>query len=275
MKTIIESQPGEQENFHGLSPEFGAPNQAMGLHDEIRELFSRVAKDRFPNPNRMAQETGVEQGSLSRFLNGKGSMRLDMAAKVLDQLGVKLSLPGEFPVDTTRQVLFADAKVVSVNGSVPPPNSESYLAVPLVGEAGAGPGMISKDEIESWVLVYRHHKSVQRRSNLIAVEIGKNQLSMVPTLHPGDIVLVDRESFEPSSYRELFLVRDPGQDGGGGKVKRVTLNGRGASTIITFSSDNTDGGFQPDSRPLSDYEGGLREAIIGKCVWGWTDLSGK
>jgi len=247
------------------------------LQKTIDWLKGEIDGGRFDNPNLAGKVLGLNATEVSKIYKAlKGATpRSDTLFLWLEKLGAKIIFPGVDGVDTTREIIFADAKVVSVNGSVPPPNQDEYLAVPLVGEAGAGPGMISKDEIESWVLVYRHHKSVQRRSNLIAVEIGKNQLSMVPTLHPGDIVLVDRESFEPSSFRELFLVRDPGQDGGGGKVKRVTLNGRGLSTIITFSSDNTDGGFQPDSRPLSDYDGGLREAIIGKCVWGWTDLSGK
>lgn len=247
------------------------------LQDTIDWLKAEIIGGRFENPNSAGKELGLNATEVSKIykaING-ATPRSDTLMLWLEKLGARIVFPGKGAPDTTRQVLFAEAKTVSVNGSVPPPASEDYLAVPLVGEAGAGPGMISKEEIESWVMVYRHHKSVQRRSNLIAVEIGKNQLSMVPTLSPGDIVLVDREAFEPSSFRELFLVREPGQEGGGGKVKRVTLNGRGHNTIITFSSDNVDGGFEPESRALAEYDGGLREAIIGKCVWGWTDLTGK
>lgn len=246
--------------------------------DSIEWLRSQIGKGkRFPSTLQMAKFLGLDEKKRTALYNAlKGSVPAsDNLMAWLDSLGARISLLGPGPVDTTRNVLFAAAQPVSVNGNVPLPDSEDYLAVPLVGEAGAGPGIVHKEEIESWIMVYKHHKSVQRRRNLIAVEIGKNQLSMVPTLYPGDIVLVDRDTFEPSSFRELFLVRERGQEGGGGKVKRVTLNGRGDSTIITFSSDNVDGGFQPESMPLREYEGGVREAIIGKCVWGWTDLSGK
>lgn len=247
------------------------------LQKSIEWLKHELDGGRFKNPNIAGRELGLNATEVSKIykaING-ATPRSDTLMLWLEKLGAKVVFPGKEEVDTTRQVLLANVKTISVNGDAPPPNSEDYLAVPLVGEAGAGPGIISKDEILSWVMVYCHHKSVQRRSNLIAVEIGKNQLSMVPTLYPGDIVMVDRDAFEPSSFRELFLVREPSQEGGGGKVKRVTLNGRGQNTIITFSSDNVDGGFEPESLPLAEYDGGLREAIIGKCVWGWTDLTGK
>ena len=116
------------------------------------------------------------------------------------------------------------------------------MAVPLVGEVGAGPGIVSQDEFLSWVLVYRKMSSVARRSNLLAVEVGKNQKSMVPLLHPGDIVLVDLDDFgQDTGFRppgNIYLVREPGQEGGG-KIKRVSITGKGENAVITYYSENT------------------------------------
>ena len=124
----------------------------------------------------------------------------------------------------------------------------------------------------------RDQQSVRTRSNLLAVEIGKNQISMTPTLHPGDIVLVDRDDWgQHSGYKSpgnIFLVREVGQEGGA-KVKRVALAGRNDSAIITFYSDNYEE-FEPEPHLLAqDYGGGLREVIVGRVIWAWSDVSRK
>jgi phage repressor protein C with HTH and peptisase S24 domain len=46
----------------------------------------------------------------------------------------------------------------------------------------------------------------------VAVSIGKGEVSMVPTLHPGDIVLVDRAEKAPDPPGKIMLVCEP--DGG-------------------------------------------------------------
>jgi hypothetical protein len=162
-------------------------------------------------------------------------------------------------------------------GDHPPPESEDYLAVPLVGEVGAGPGILSQEEISSWVLVYRRHRSVLRRRDLLAVEIGRNQRSMIPTLHPLDIVLVDREDFgEQTGFAppgNIFLVREPGQEGGA-MVKRVSLAGRGELATITFYSDNATE-YIPETYHLAQYGHDPRQAVVGRVIWAWADLSRK
>ena len=49
----------------------------------------------------LAERTGIERASLSRFLAGKRSLRLDMADKLAVYFGLKLTTPGKTP--TTRK----------------------------------------------------------------------------------------------------------------------------------------------------------------------------
>jgi hypothetical protein len=275
MKRIIDCQPACHENFHGLPLRFKAPSQSMGLHEEIRALFVRAAKDRFANTNRMALETGVEQGSLSRFLNGKGSMRLDMAAKVLDVLGARLVFPArkEEAKPQTRDIEFVKPRIVGVENGAPPPASEDYLAVPLAEEAiAAGPGLMPQDALRGWVIVWRHHDSVRFRTNLVAVEIGKGQTSMVPHLHPGDIVLVDKADRSPDVDGKIMLVCDPD---GGCAVKRVSSRNIDGDIELVFYSDNAAGNPPRVFRLDRDYGGDLHAAIGGRVVWAWSDMTRK
>ena len=251
----------------------------MGFEQKFRELVQAAASKRFRNQTEMAVTAGINQGAFSDFLNGKKkSMQLETIGKILDTLGAEIVLPEERALqEATREICFVDAKVVPVGRLAGVPEAEDYIAVPLVGEAGAGPGMVSEDQLRSWVLVYRNLHSVARRSNLLAVEIGKNQRSMTPLLHPGDIILVDLDDHGEDGFRSpgnIFLVREPGQEGGG-KVKRVSLSGQGANCIIIYYSENAE---ENEPEPYSlhgDFDGDITRAIVGKVVWAWTDLSRK
>jgi len=191
----------------------------------------------------------------------------------LENLGAKITFPDE-QADLTRNVCWVDAKIVSAGEGQKKPIAEDYWAVPLVGEAGAGPGIMPSEEIKSWVLVHRHQHAVRFKRNLLAVEIEKNSTSMTPLLRPGDVVLVDRDDFKPNKAGGIFLVREPGPSGGG-MVKRVATRQQNGDMAITFYSDNA-----PENPPQSyslreDYDGEISNAIVGRCVWSWSDLMGK
>lgn len=231
---------------------------------------------RFRNNAELARFCDVEPIFTHRYLQGpkKG---LEAIGSVLDTLGVKLLFPDEnAPEDTVRDICFIDARIAQAAENIPPPLAEDYMAVPLVGEVGAGPGMIDQGEVMSWVLVHTNSLAVHNRTNLLAVEIGKNQRSMEPTLHPMDIILVNRDDFGDmrgfTPPGNIFLVREPGQEGGA-MVKRVTVTKRRDVSTITFYSDNPL--FEPDTYLLSEYDNDLRNAIVGRVVWAWTDLSRK
>ncbi|EHJ49550.1 Peptidase S24/S26A/S26B, conserved region [Solidesulfovibrio carbinoliphilus subsp. oakridgensis] len=241
----------------------------MPFLDEIQALLDRYRG----NQSELVRLTGVPQSTLNRLFKGTGSPKADILAKILDAVGAKLVLPGERP-ETTRDVCWVDAKIVSAGDGQPLPPSENYFAVPLVGEAGAGPGVMSDDVIKSWVLVYRHQHAVRLKSNLLAVEIGQGSTSMEPLLHPGDIVLCDRDDFKPTKPGGIFLVREPGQHGGA-KIKRVSIKPVDHDLLITFYSQDTVNSPPETFSLRGDYNDNITEAIIGRCVWAWQDITGK
>jgi hypothetical protein len=165
-------------------------------------------------------------------------------------------------------------KAQAVTGA-PDPQPDDYLAVPLASSpVAAGPGLIPEDRIEGWVLVWRHQESIRFRSNLVAVEIGKNELSMVPTLHPGDIVLVDRNDRDPSPAGKIMLVSEPGPEGGT-MVKRVNTKRLDGDLELIFYSDNSRE-FPPVTYRLGrDYDDDINRAIAGNVVWAWSDMTRK
>ena len=236
----------------------------------------RAGKEKYGSAKALSEKSGVSEANISRWLKGTRKPRIEEAAPIFDIMGAEILLPEDRKRDSTRDVCWVDAKIASSGSNARPPKAENYLAVPMIGEAGAGPGMMPKNQVKSWILVHEPSIPAFRRTDLLAVEIGKNQTSMTPTLHPGDIVLVDRNDWGEGGIRHpgnIFLVRDPGQDGGG-KIKRVTLTGRGEDEIITFYSDNADEN-EPEPHLMSEYEHDMRKAIVGKVVWAWADLSRK
>ncbi|MDR3320589.1 MAG: hypothetical protein LBS77_06750 [Desulfovibrio sp.] len=71
---------------------------------------------------------------------------------------------------------------------------------------------------------------------------------------------------------DIIHVRELGHDGGG-MVKLVSLGGKGDEQIIIFYSDNKK--YAPEMYKISEYNNNIRNAIVGKIVWAWADLSQK
>lgn len=248
----------------------------MGFTDNVRAaLLERVGRGkRFLNNKRMADELGVDPSQLNRFLKNERGLNADSLGKILDGLAATVSFPDE-PADAAMEVCFVSPTKTSAGEHSPDPVPEDYLAVPLASSpVAAGPGLIPEDMIESWVLVWRHHESVRHRSNLVAVQIGENQISMTPTLHPGDIVLVDRDDRDPQPAGRIMLVSEPGQEGGV-MVKRVNTKRLEDDMELIFYSDNSRE-FPPVTYRLErDYDGDISRAVGGNVVWAWSDMTRK
>ena len=99
---------------------------------------------------------------------------------------------------------------------------------------------------------------------------------MVPTLHPKDIVMVDKDDIRPQPDGSIFLIREPGHDADVA-VKRVYTQNRDGDTVLNFVSDNPDKrSYPPMVYSLErDYGGDLGRAIVGKVVWSWSDMTKK
>lgn len=199
--------------------------------------------------------------------------KTEMLFSWLEAMGATISWPGENTLQTSREVCFVQPNQVAAVSSVRPPDSEEYMAVPLAdAPVAAGPGLLSDDAVRGWVIVWRHHDSIRFRSDLVAVEIGKGQTSMVPLLHPGDIVLVDRAERNPDPDGKIMLVCDPD---GGCAIKRVSSRRIDGDIELVFYSDNAPGNPPQVNRLKRDYGGNLHAAIGGRVVWAWSDMTRK
>lgn len=221
------------------------------------------------NVSAAARALGISVPTFHTWLKGERKPSMGKITPVLEELGARIQLPSAEP---GKDVCFVDAKKVEAGKTVPDPEAESYLAVPVVGEVGAGPGYMPEEEVKSWFLVYKYQEAVRYKKNLIAVEIGKNSTSMVPTLSPGDIVLVDRDDRDVKNAGHIMLVTEPS---GEGKIKRVSVQPKNGDFSITYYSDNVVDN-PPDTYSLrDDFFGDFERAIVGRVIWAWSDVRGK
>lgn len=243
------------------------------MYDKVISWLNREAESA-GSPARLAEKLGAARSTFYKALRGD-SRPAEAIFDWMEQLGATIQLPDEPGDDTIREVCFVDAERVNAPDA-PPPDSERYMAVPLVGQAGAGPGIMGPAEIYSWILVYRYHRSVLNRSNLLAVEVGENQRSMAPTLNPLDIILLDRNDIhsEPAPPGNIFLVQEPGPDYAK-SVKRVVFERKKHGLNIVFYSDNAVE-YPPRTFDFeAEYGGDITNALIGRVVWAWSDMTRK
>ena len=249
----------------------------MKTSSELLEYFnSQIGqKKRFATSVDMARFLKIpttQATKLYNFLKGSDT-QYKTVIKWFNMLGGSLNAHTDVPQETARDVCFVNAKVVPLGENQDPPVVEDYMAVPLVDEVGAGPGIIPQGELLSWFLVYKHQDAVRYRRNLVAVKIGKNSTSMEPLLHPGDVVLVDLDDKNASRPGRIMLVMSPGD--GGGMIKRVAIEKKNADHRITYYSDNA-----AENPPMvyslrEDFGKNWNRVIAGHVVWAWSDVSNK
>ena len=100
--------------------------------------------------------------------------------------------------------------------------------------------------------------------------------SMVPTLKPQDIVLVDRQDKDVMNFKgRIMLVLDPFD--GSGKIKRVAAENQPKKRDyrITYYSDNAAENPPEVYSLMEDFDGDWNKSIVGRVVWAWSDVSCK
>lgn len=220
----------------------------------------------------MADELDIDPSQLNRFLRRERGLNADSLGHILDKIGAAVTFADE-PEDAGRDICFHMPGKSKAGRDMPDPQSDDYLAVPLTASSvAAEAGIVPENAIEGWVLVWRHQESIRFRSNLVAVEIGKNELSMEPTLHPGDIVLVDRDDRDPSPAGRIMLVGEPD---GNTMIRRVSTKRLEDDLELVFYSDHSREHPPATYRLERDYDGDIGRAIGGNVVWAWSDMSRK
>lgn len=140
---------------------------------------------------------------------------------------------------------------------------EDYLAVPLVaGLVGASyEGAVPWDYIAHLVWVYKPELGRRQWHNLRAIKVANQANSMLPTIRPGDIVIVDPEERppqQPLDKKAIYAVRL--DEHGNAAIKRV----REIEDVWILLSDNL------DCNPIMVKKADVPNLVIGKVIWSWT-----
>lgn len=222
------------------------------------------------SPSRLAYSLNMAPNMITRWYKQERIPTLRSIQPVLDYMNADFRT-GDAVVDKTVKFVTPRRAEAGKNGTLP--DSEEFIATPLVGEMGAGPGYFSQDVIKSWMVVNKNQSAVRGRRNIIAVEIGQHSTSMQPLLSPGDVVLVDRDDTDVSRPGRIMLVRTPD---GAGMVKRVSVRrSQDGRVQIVFYSDNAASNPPQTYQLDEDYHGDMGAAVVGRVISSLADIKNR
>lgn len=257
---------------------FGIPHNVDLTEQAVKDL-ERIAKEKYGSSAALARACDVEPNLLTRWFKGDRKPSWQKLAPILEKLGAKVVFPGESTQETVKSVCFMSPKMTGVDpyvrmghGARVEPDEDNFLAIPIVHRVGAGGGYMEEKEVRDWMIAYRPALPQPVSSNLVAVTVGEGQYSMEPLIFPGDILLVDKNDCDPKPPGSIMLVIEPEPERGE-RIKRVVTKRRDGDTEITFYSEAGER-YPPDTYYLNrDYNGDIRNAIGGRVLWGWTDIT--
>ncbi len=221
------------------------------------------------------QQIGADKSTFSKVVQKDKNTYAETYLDWLERAGFEIIAPEE--KQYTKDVHIANTRFVNTPENAPSPTSEDYMAVPLVAEAGAGHGKINTEYIEpEYLMVIKDHPAVMRRWDLIGYKIGPLDTSMLGTIDPEDIVIVDRQDIysDPRPPGNVYLVQEPPPDFGKA-VKRVVFEKKRGKIKVVFYSDNA-AEHPPNTYDLEkDFEGEISRALIGRVCVNFSDMTKK
>ncbi len=153
---------------------------------------------------KLAQEVDIPELSLEFYEKGIWSFSTELLNKICSSLGMPIH---KLLSDDKTELGQAPPQLKIYNSypdqSGPPINQEDYISIPLTDSSiAAGQPIIQHENIEDYVLL--HTRATGRRNNLVASRVEGD--SMEPTLHSGDIVIIDRndKTIEKNQMYAIF-----------------------------------------------------------------------
>lgn len=229
----------------------------------------RQASSGFPYHTQaaLARATGESEANISRWLNGSATPTLKRLEPILTLLGVRLQLPTDEPKEATLMISQAGA------GQTTGLAQESFMAIPLVGEVGAGGGIVPQEYAPPEWFVAPQDSATRA---MWAMRVAGIERSMLPTIYPKDVVIIDKNTITTPKSEHIYLVQEPPCVGSSYLLKRVKLATIGKNPVIIFYSDNTHEGYAPIVYELSQYpDSSITFAIKGTVVKIWADLQAR
>ena len=139
--------------------------------------------------NDLASKLSILPKVLELYEQGQCLFSSDLIQKFCEALEVH---PSVLTDDGSLQFQSPQLKIFQTTSAQKEPHvsGEDFISVPLTESAiAAGQPIIPQENIEDYVLL--HIRAAGKRTNLVASRVDGH--SMEPMLHPGDIVVIDRD----------------------------------------------------------------------------------
>ena len=227
------------------------PTSTLNLIMAKRIRLYRISKGW--SQQQMAEELSLSPQVLELYEQGKCLFSSDLLQNCSDVLGVH-----PWVLTDAGSLLLQNPKlnILSTTSTQKTPqiSGEDFVSVPLTESAiAAGQPIIPQEHIEDYVLL--HIRAAGRRTNLAASRVDGH--SMEPMLHPGDIVVIDRDD-KIIAKNKMFAIYHEG----GLTAKFLEKK----SNLIILRPINPNAEIQiidlnEDPQP-----------IVGKIIGAWKDL---
>lgn len=139
--------------------------------------------------NELGSKLSISPKVLDLYEQGKCLFSSDLVQKLCEALEIN---PSVLTGDGSLLFQSPQLKIFQTTSAQKDPqiSGEDFVSVPLTESAiAAGQPIIPQENIEDYVLL--HIRAAGKRSNLVASRVDGH--SMEPMLHPGDIVVIDRD----------------------------------------------------------------------------------
>lgn len=242
-----------KEEKNKTIPKINEINESDKLEKSEAYLFlkneiNKAIPSKFKTVLELANESGVHQGNLSSFLNGKrDGLNFETAYKILQTLNIPI---GEQKQKATIKRIEKNAPLEEIQE-----NNTDLVKINIYQITGAGnPFDLQENEPITSIFINANYAE---QSDLALLVNGD---SMYPTIKNNAIVGISiNKNFQPN---EIFAINHPI---GGVTIKRVSIKEK--SYIIR--SDNPNKELYPQEEyAIEDYP----ELIIGRVVWVWQSM---
>ena len=234
----------------------------------VRSLRQRLPTLSQPNAELKAERLGlglVSQGRLSYLERGENdNPDPEMLREMAQLYGVTYeSILSEWISDKYE----VDPSRLGTGAATPAPTTiEGFVALPLLANpiAAGQPLAIALDPERDRMLSFRE-TVVRKFTRPICLRIGPREESMLPTLEPGDVIVIDQNPDRRRSPKagHIYAVNFGALTGDdGGAVKRIE---RAGSTLL-ITSDNMDKRAYP-TQAFNMADVNVLDALVGEVVW--------